>query len=79
VVEELKLQAGGLDGNTNEHLDWATPPVKVGDEIKIKIIKTDSPSDPDTRRRTDPAVDLERRKDYVRKMATELGWKLTEG
>jgi hypothetical protein len=35
------FHVGGLDSRTDEHLTYATPQLKIGDEITVQIIETD--------------------------------------
>lgn len=43
------FHVGGLDSRTDEHVDYATPDVKVGDKVTVEIIETDR-VDPETKR-----------------------------
>lgn len=49
----LTCHVGGVDGATDEHLDWQMPAIKPGDEVLIKVIEAEGivPS-PDPRRKT---------------------------
>jgi len=38
---QFSFHIGGVDGITGERLDWSTPVVSPGDEIKIRIIDAD--------------------------------------
>ena len=38
---EFHFHVGGVDRETGEHVDYSVPTLKVGDEVKIKIIETD--------------------------------------
>jgi hypothetical protein len=35
------FRVGGLDSRSNEHVDWDTPAVKVGDVICVRIVETE--------------------------------------
>ena len=35
----LKLTVGGLNQETREFSHWNTPPIKLGDEVTIKIVE----------------------------------------
>ena len=77
--EELKLDVVGLVTPTDEYVRWHDQrPVQIGDEIRIKIVKVDKVDKPSIRKQSDPVEDEERRKQYVREMAKQLGWKLQE-
>jgi hypothetical protein len=74
---EMFLQVGGLDCSMQEHVRWVEQkPLRVGDEIRIKIIDVDSVDAVVEKHQTDPVKNLEVQKRYVRRMAKELGWKI---
>jgi len=75
---KLSLHVGGLDSATGEHLIWHEAlRLRVGDEVRIEVSR-DVPTDaPFEQKKPDASADLRARQDYVRKMAKELGWKLT--
>jgi hypothetical protein len=35
------FHVGGLDSRTDEHLEYAIPQLKIGDEITVQVIETD--------------------------------------
>lgn len=71
--EDLHLQVGGLANE--EHSDWIyQKPVQVGDEIRVEICDAESVDDPIRKHRIDEAETLDRKKEYVRRTAKELGW-----
>jgi hypothetical protein len=76
VSEYLRLDIGGYVSDSKEHLRWADRKLKPGDTVTVKIVRTESVDKPRERERTNTAADLRRRKQYVRRMAKELGWKL---
>jgi hypothetical protein len=43
------FRVGGLDSRSNEHVDWDTPVVNVGDVICVQIVETEV-VDPECRR-----------------------------
>lgn len=73
----LSLHVGGMDSISGEHLVWHEAlRLNTGDEVRIKIVE-DGPTDkPAMRKKPDASRDLRARKNYVRRMAKELGWKL---
>ena len=75
VAEYLRLDAGGL-ADSGEHLRWAERKLKRGDEVTVKVVEVASADKPRERKRPSPAMDLRRQKQYVRRMAKQLGWKL---
>lgn len=75
--EELTMDVGGLITPTDEYVRWADGrALKVGDEVRVKIIETEKVDRPAIRKRSDPAEDLRRQKRYVREMAKRFGWKI---
>ena len=74
---DLFLETGGLISPTSEHVSWIHQrPLQIGDTIQVKIVETDSIDEPTERRQRDAAKDLRAKKDYVRTMAKQLGWKI---
>ena len=77
LAEELILHVGGLINSTREHVRWEEArPLQTGDQILIKILAADSADEPKQRYPNDPVKDDEARKQYVIKMAAELGWQI---
>ncbi len=61
-VEELKFGVAGLRsgiGGPGEHLTWYDDSVKIGDEIRIRIVEVPEADEPTKREPQDP--DLDRR------------------
>src|SRR5262245_44118758 len=72
----LFLQVGGL--TSRDHYDWNQIDLQVGDEIKIHIVNAAEVDTPRTERADDPAEETEQKKKYVRRLAKELGWEISE-
>jgi len=53
--EKVELNLAGLMTRTGEHLDWKTPRLRTGDEIRIRLVDTDT-IDPPTKRRKEPTA-----------------------
>lgn len=70
----LSLMVGGLISPTEEHVGWVNRKISVGDEIRVKVLETDSVDEPANRQPTDSAAKMAAQKSYVRRMARELGW-----
>ncbi len=76
--DEVHLQVGGRKGLVNgEHVDWTTTQLSKDDEVRVRIIESDSADKPKSRKRN-PEEELELQKQHVRRMAKQLGWTLTE-
>ena len=76
MEEQLQLHVGGLASATEEHLRWLDQPLRIGDEVRVRVLK-DAPVDaPSSRSKIDRAKDLRAQKKYVRDMAKKFGWKI---
>ena len=75
VAEYLRLDVGGL-ADSGDHLRWLDRKLKRGDVLGIKVVEVDSADKPRGRQRPNPAADLRRQKQYVRRMARQFGWKI---
>ena len=75
LAECLRLDAGGL-ADSGEYLRWVDRKIKRGDEVSIKVVEVAFADKPQERQLPNPAADLRRQKDYVRRMAKQFGWKL---
>jgi hypothetical protein len=76
-VADLHLQVGGLISPGNERVVWIRQrPLKLGDEIKVRVVEADSTDKPMKRYKRDPAKELRAKRAYVRKTAKELRWKI---
>jgi hypothetical protein len=70
---DLSLSVGGLVSPVREHVTWVRQNLRVGDEISVKVVETNSTDEPIERSRTNPADDLRYQRSYVRAMAKKLG------
>jgi hypothetical protein len=75
VAEYLRLDVGRLT-DSGEHLRWLDRKLKRGDVVSIQVVQANSPDKARERQRPNPAAELRRQKQYVRRMAKELGWKI---
>jgi hypothetical protein len=76
VPAYLRLDVGGIEDSSAEHLRWLERKIKRGDLVAIKVVEVALADKPRERQRRDPAADLRRQKEYVRRMARQFGWKL---
>ena len=74
VEEELGVSLEGLITRTGEHVRWRRQRLDVGDEVRIKIVETESVDKPAHREKRDRRKELRQQKTYVREMAKKLGW-----
>jgi hypothetical protein len=74
--EEIGVVLGGLSTETDEHIRWQQRPLRVGDDVRIKVIEAESVDKPRHRQKRNRTEELRRQKAYVRQMATRFGWKI---
>jgi hypothetical protein len=75
-IDDLRLDVGGLISPVHENVRWTNEHLNVGDEVTVRIVEVSTPDAPNERERSNPADDLEKKKEYVRAMAKEFGWKI---
>jgi hypothetical protein len=72
--EELSVEVGGLDREFDQHISWLRDHnLRVGDEIRVKIVEAKSIDEPKNKSRVNPVGDLQAQKSYVRRMAKQFG------
>ena len=68
-----------MTSQTKEHVDWVPQkPLKVSDTIEVTISETSTVDEPTRRNADSPGQELEAKKDYVRRLAKDFGWKIQE-
>lgn len=73
----LSLDVGGFAIPIREHVNWVKQkPLRIGDNIVVKIIETVVIDRPIQRQGIDKAEELRAQKRSVRMMAKNLGWKI---
>ena len=76
---DLFLEVGGLISPSQEHVNWIKQkPLRMGDEVRVKIVDADSVDRPIERYRANSARDIKSQKAYVRAAAKQLGWTVRE-
>jgi hypothetical protein len=73
---ETRLYVGGLVMPQNEHVRWKEARLRVGDEVRLKVVEAEAVDAPSVRHPPDPVAEAKAEKRYVRKMAKKLGWKV---
>ena len=73
------LRVGGLLIPDEEHVTWHDSNLAVGDDVRIKIVETETVDAPTKRHPRDPKKEVRAQKRYVRTMAKKLGWKIQTG
>ena len=74
--EDISLRVSGLDSKRDEHMDWITRDMKVGDEIVLRVVDVQKSDAPKKKSRTPASETRRRQKAYVRRMAKQFGWKI---
>ena len=76
----MHLYVGGLINPGKKHVSWIEHKhLTAGDEIQVKVVEVNSVDEPMRRTLDETAKALEDRKEYVRRMANQVGLKIQEG
>ena len=73
---ETRLYVGGIVLPQDEHVFWRQSNLRIGDELRLKIVEKETVDEPRERTRRDPKAEVKSQKQYVRKMAKRFGWKI---
>ena len=73
---ETRVYIGGLILPEDEHVFWKQSTLRLGDELRIKIVEKSSVDRPHTRFPRDPAAEAKAEIRHLRKLAKQFGWKL---
>jgi hypothetical protein len=57
-------------------LEWLNRELKIGDEVRVRVVQDAAIDQPRSRKRIDRAKDLRAQKRYVKEMAKKFGWKI---
>jgi len=76
---ETRLYVGGLILPENEHVRWKEALLRVGDEVRRKVVEAETVDRPHVRYARDLVAEAEAEKHHVRKLAKKFGWKIQEG
>jgi hypothetical protein len=77
VTLDLNVSGCVGEGSDLEHWDWVKMALQPGDEVVIRIQKTLEADPPLQKRRHDPDWYSRYERQYVRRKAHDLGWKVT--
>lgn len=72
----LNLNVGGLFSSTGKHVRWRNRRLRVGDEVLVKIVDTESVDKPRDSYRLNPEADEIKQKAHIRAMAKKFGWRI---
>ena len=73
---EIDIRVGGLVSPSEgdcEHLDWIEEDLRVGDSISIRVVESEEPAQPASRRRDDPELAEREKRMYFEKLRKEYG------
>jgi hypothetical protein len=73
---ETELSVSGLHSLTEESMTWLHQEIETGDEITVRVLTTDSASPVHSSKLRDAEAEQVRQREYVEKMAEQLGWKI---
>ncbi|MFK7821049.1 MAG: hypothetical protein AB8G99_20200 [Planctomycetaceae bacterium] len=76
--DEVTLDLGGLDSRDGTHPKWGCFDLAAGESVTITVYDDRITDAPVERTGTPPKQDEESKRNYVRQMAAELGWSITE-
>jgi hypothetical protein len=75
---ETRLYVGGLVLPQNEHVRWKKALLRVGDEVRLKVVEAETADKPRVRVARDLASEAEAEKRQLRKLVKKFGWKIRE-
>jgi hypothetical protein len=73
---ETRLYVGGLVLPQNEHVRWEKALLRVGDEVRLKVVEAETVDKPRVRVARDLASEAEAEKRHLRKLVKKFGWKI---
>lgn len=74
----ITLNVGGISVERLAHVDWPMPEVKLGDEVIVRLREVNEVDEPKLEHSLEPDSKGVDQKEYVRRMAKELGWQVIE-
>jgi hypothetical protein len=72
---ETRLYVGGIALPQDELVFWKERILRLGDELRLKVVEKETVDARRERVRRDHAAEAKTQKRYVRKMAKKFGWK----
>ena len=75
---ETRLYVGGLVLPQNEHVRWERALLRVGDEVRLKVVEAETVDKPRVRVARDLASEAEAEKRHLRMLVKKFGWKIRE-
>lgn len=77
--QDTRLYVGGLILPQGEHVRWRHVQLRIGDEVRLKVVEARTVDRPRARFQRDVAAEAEAEKRQMRALAKKLGWKIQEG
>jgi len=79
--DEIFLDTGGINSETEEHQRWHAHKLRVGDEIVVRVVETPRADSASSRKpmNMSAAEQLRAQKLGVRQLAKRWGWKIQAG
>ena len=77
VNENTTLYIGASESSNGESVTWIHTSLKAGDEVRVRVVESESVDEPAARHCQETLI-LDERKKYVRAWARRFGWTLTE-
>ena len=74
--DATRLYVGGLIMPKEEHVRWKQAVLRVGDEVRVKVIQADTVDKPSARFPRDRITEAKVEKRQLRFLARKFGWKL---
>jgi hypothetical protein len=78
---EMNLDVGGVrrdERGSPAHVRWTDTPIRVGDEIRIRVTDAAEISAAPVEQVAETGMDIEQKKSYARRLAHELGWEIRD-
>jgi hypothetical protein len=73
---ETRLYVGGLVLPKDEHVKWKGLFLRLGDEVRVKLVEANAVDRPRQRYPRDRAAEAKAEQRHLRELAKKLGWKL---
>jgi len=73
---ETRLYVGGLVLPQDEHVSWKRMFLRVGDEVRLKVVEANTVDKPPVRYPRDRAAEAKAEKRHFRELAKKLGWQI---
>lgn len=76
--DEIRLQVGGLDSATQEHLIWANRSLQIDDEVIVRVVENARTTRVRSREKRDDKAAQAQEKKWLRATAKKYGYELVK-